>query len=910
MSFLIRKISLIVVSIFLIALINLAHAQEIESPLIGAIEILLDGEAAPPELKNLILLQRGDNFSPFSIRQTIQYLYLTGLFSEVKVYQRGINPVDLVFSLERQLYLRQSYYLVEKGLSSEMMETEIKALRRGEAFNENLLGVARSEIINFLQQEGFFEPQIEVKIVRVASSFVDLIWKINPGKRLKIRHLQWKGEAEKLTQDDKKMINFSPGDEYNPRQLQAYCQALQQRFRRKGFPRAEVNWLVAVDRESGTVDIEIDPWLYENIVFEFEGARVPTDLVIPLWEERIFEEWALSEGEARILNYLRRKGYLRAAVRGQFFKQENFLRVTYNLEPGPRQFIAAVIFSGNKSFREEELRQILGLPARAFLVGVVDGERVYELPRQLEVFYQMRGFPEARVFLELESRGKRALAHLYIDEGPQEKIVSVKFDKLETDLTFPEGTLQKVIDFKPGDPYYAAQIKLASQKIVDFYQQHGFRGTSVVVEEIKAGPGSYSLIYRVKEGQRYRVRQIFFTGALITKEATIKKELQVKEGDWASSSLIQESKRNLERLGVFSSVQVEEIPISEDELDLVFRLSEGERSLASVGIGLETRNEPSSFEIWNNVLRLRGTAEIVRSNLLGDASQLSFVSQMSLKETRGVVSWEQPYFFGLPVRGYLNMWLEREERISFGFDRRGVSLTGIKALKDDLMTILTLRYARTVLTHLEITESEVDRQFFPFSSTCSSVSLIHDRRDDTFNPENGYFTSAVFEWAFPLFGSEAEFLKAFVKYQRFYSPATRWNLSGTFRLGLGRGRMPIHERFFAGGSNSFRGQEFDELGPKDPFSQKPVGGKALILFNFELSFPFLTSIPELRAAIFYDLGNVFSKRHQFDLASLEHALGFGFRYRTPLGPLRLELAWNVSRRQLKPLLFITIGQIF
>lgn len=337
---LIRKINPLFLSILLVALVKFSYAQEIESPLIGRVEIIIDGEVAPAELKNLIPLQSGDSFSPFLIRQAIQHLYLTGLFSDVKVFQKGVNPVDLVFALERQLYLRQSFYLVEKGLSSETIETEIKVLRRGEAFNENLLNIARSEIIRFLEQEGFFEPEIEVKTVRIASNFVDLIWKINPGERLRIRQIQWKGEAEKLSREDKKIINFYPGDEYNPRKLQAYCQALQQRLRRRGFPRAEVNWLASVDRESWAADIEIDPWLYENIIIEFKGARVPEDLVIPLWEERVFEEWALSEGEARILRYLRRKGYLRASVKGQFIKQENFLRVTYNIEPGLRQFIS------------------------------------------------------------------------------------------------------------------------------------------------------------------------------------------------------------------------------------------------------------------------------------------------------------------------------------------------------------------------------------------------------------------------------------------------------------------------------------------------------------------------------------------------------------------------------------------
>jgi outer membrane translocation and assembly module TamA len=135
---------------------------------------------------------------------------------------------------------------------------------------------------------------------------------------------------------------------------------------------------------------------------------------------------------------------------------------------------------------------------------------------------------------------------------------------------------------------------------------------------------------------------------------------------------------------------------------------------------------------------------------------------------------------------------------------------------------------------------------------------------------------------------------------------------GTFRLGLGMGKMPIHERFFAGGSNSFRGAEFDELGPKDSKSGVPVGGKALILFNFDLSFPVLSSLPNFSGLVFYDIGNVFYNRSDVDLSDLQHAIGLGVRYRTPLGPVRLELGWNLTdpERRGHPVAFITLGNIF
>ena len=132
------------------------------------------------------------------------------------------------------------------------------------------------------------------------------------------------------------------------------------------------------------------------------------------------------------------------------------------------------------------------------------------------------------------------------------------------------------------------------------------------------------------------------------------------------------------------------------------------------------------------------------------------------------------------------------------------------------------------------------------------------------------------------------------------------------RIGLDRGRQPIHERFFAGGSNSFRGVEFDGLGPKDPASLKSVGGKALVLFNFELVFPLVSKVENLFGTVFNDSGNIFARRVQVSLDAFQHAVGFGLRYRTPLGPLRFELGWNLNAPtgERKPMAFITIGNVF
>jgi len=287
----------------------------------------------------------------------------------------------------------------------------------------------------------------------------------------------------------------------------------------------------------------------------------------------------------------------------------------------------------------------------------------------------------------------------------------------------------------------------------------------------------------------------------------------------------------LERLGIFTEVVIDEIPISSDRINLLIGVREGARNYASLGIGMETKSQPRTYAVWDYEFRPRGTAELIRYNIFGSAAQASLVGQLSFRETRGVFSWRQPYFFGLPMETYFNAWLEREVRTSFTYEGSGVSLTTVKPISktENMDFLATLRYARRIITDMaEGTDVEdIDRLFFPYSTTAISGSYIWERRDDPFNPLKGFFFSSVLEWAFPYFGTESDFWKTFNKFQIFTPVVSDVTFGTTVRLGLAKGRVPIHERFFAGGSNSFRGVGFDGLGPKAPESNKPIGGKAL-----------------------------------------------------------------------------------
>jgi outer membrane protein assembly factor BamA len=126
--------------------------------------------------------------------------------------------------------------------------------------------------------------------------------------------------------------------------------------------------------------------------------------------------------------------------------------------------------------------------------------------------------------------------------------------------------------------------------------------------------------------------------------------------------------------------------------------------------------------------------------------------------------------------------------------------------------------------------------------------------------------------------------------------------------------VPLPERFFGGGADSLRAFPYNQAGPRDtgapvvpggPTSAPtgfPLGGNALFFNNVELRFPLIGD--NIQGVLFHDMGNVFSsignisfRFHQRDLQDFDytvHAVGFGVRYKTPVGPIRGDLAYSIN----------------
>jgi outer membrane protein insertion porin family len=895
-------------------LTSMSYSLTKEVRTVSKVTVSIDGHPSEGTVDELILIRPGDSFSLKEINDSIKRIYRTELFSDISVVKSGQQNIELTFLLTSRLYTRNINFIGSSEVSKSKLRSKLSALREGSAFSYSKLQKALEELEQQLSEDGYFDTPITPTVKSVPeTSEVDVLFDVGISSRFIVSSLKFIGEINLPLAQLQKEMKTEEGGIFIPSVLEEDISKLKELYAAEDFRRAEIEIKERnFDVDKGLVNLVLEVNPREKINIVIRGADVPLNLLKPIWEANIFEEWGLSEGEAKIVGYLRQKGYIFVTVDSRIQSSTDEFMVVYDVSPGEKYKIRDMTFEGLSYFTHTQIKAELLIRTNIPLLSKIDGARLFELPREIEFLYKTRGFPDTKVDLVFEKTENKVRPIFYVEEGVQQTIKKITFEGLQT---FGMETLLQQIGAYEGGFFFQPDVQRDLGRLENFYLDNAFRGTEISARIQAVNENEFDINFSIREGEKVAINRIIVTGHKATRISTILREVQFSENGLAKYDQIRETERRLANLGIFSEVRIEEIPLSPQRVNLLINVREGSRNYASLGIGLETKSDPQTFAVWNNEIRPRGTAEFTRNNILGIAAQFSIFGQISTREKRLVFSWEQPYFFfNVPLATYINAWFEQEERKSFTYDRRGVHLGVIKIISTamNINLLTTLGYEKTILRELYILESEVDRQYFPYSKTSIAESFILDRRNDPFNVERGYFLSAALEWAYPLFNAESNFLKLFTKYQHYVPVFPDWTFSGTFRFGLGRGKMPIHERFFAGGSNSFRGTRFDELGPKDPVSGQPTGGKALLLFNFEMTFPLLSAFKDLYGALFYDLGNVWALRGDVNPSSLQNALGLGLRYRTPLGPIRLEVAWYIDAAQGENdiLGFITIGNVF
>ncbi len=221
---------------------------------------------------------------------------------------------------------------------------------------------------------------------------------------------------------------------------------------------------------------------------------------------------------------------------------------------------------------------------------------------------------------------------------------------------------------------------------------------------------------------------------------------------------------------------------------------------------------------------------------------------------------------------------------------------GVEKLYNKLKPSLTYQFENIVNYDVkpaaELTPEDTGRVLV----SSLSPAVVLDQRDDVFNPRQGALYGLVVKEALKELGSQAAFSKLTAQ-ASWYIPAGSVVVALSARAGMAwpfddTPEVPLHERFYAGGSSTVRGFTQDAIGPskKDVNGNMiPTGGDSMAIFNFELR---INPGEGLGFVLFTDAGNVWPGQ-EIDLGDLRASYGIGLRYGTPVGPLRVDYGWKI-----------------
>ncbi|MEQ1728468.1 MAG: BamA/TamA family outer membrane protein, partial [Vicinamibacterales bacterium] len=694
----------------------------------------------------------------------------------------------------------------------------------------------------------------------------------------------------------------------------------------------------------------------------FAGDAVPEnrrDELVPLAREGSADEDLLEDSSNRIEEFFRVQGYRDASAPHTRQETDGQLIVTFTVAKGAQYRVGAVEISGSTAVTADELASQLRVRAgQPFSAAALDADLT-----QLEEAYRRIGFASARAEATTESRPAAADQHvpvairIQIAENLQTVVNSVR---VEGNASVPESELTSVAGLGPGRPYSLGRLAVDRDALELKYANLGFQNATVETRPgISADSRRADVVFVVREGPRVFVDHVLIVGNTRTKTATIERALQLRAGDPIGLEAISESQRRLAALGLFRRARITQLGRGDErQRDLLVAVEEAPLTTIGWGGGIEVRPRVvRTDDVATERLEFapRASFEVGRRNLFGTNRSVNLFTSASLHprgspvfanqgqtiatdtggwgfpEYRVLGQFRQPRVLGSNADFRVTGTVEQQIRSSFNFSRRSTAAELAIRLPRSISASGGYQIQRTRVFNQNVEESQqrdIDRLFPKVRLSSFLGSIIRDTRNDPVDPTTGQYLSANGQLAGRAIGSEVGFVKSFFTVQAFralpgrrgvvVAASTRVGAAVGFPSEAGSRDLPASERFFAGGDTTVRGFARDRLGVRrDPTRESdtidnagfPLGGNALVLLNGELRVPVWSGV---RVVTFADVGNVFKTVSDVSVRELRTALGVGFRYKSPVGPIRFDLGFKVPRRSNESRVewFITFGEAF
>ncbi len=892
-------------------------------------QVIIEGVIAPPSESSAaaaMQLSLGQTYRKADIDDAVARL--KDALREEGLYQATIKIEDRVNKARHQIDIiahvasgpRVRLGKVELLNNTEYTDAFLLSqfkMRAGRELTVARVRGGETRIRKYLEKKGHLSGRVSVRRgdYNEADNTISLTLDVTEGPRILVQVDGAKFSKSEL----KKLVPIYQEGSVDADLLEEGKRNLREKMEREGYFDANVSYSTAEQEMVGpstgwkgsqqTITYKVDRGsrhkllriLFEgNHYFSSSLLRSRLNITTSSWAVRPKFSRRLMENDAQSMRGMYvANGFLSAKVEGKILDdvagKTGDLIIKFVIEEGKQTLVASLKIEGMKSISEEEIRSRVG---------------------------SSPGQPYSDINV---SSDRDNILALYFNEG------------------FPNATFS----------YTAAPSETNTQEVTAAKDSSP---NKAVPESRFPRAQPVNLIYKITEGPQVRVRHVWLTGYNRTRPGIIRRDVKVKPDQPLREGDVVTSQQKLYNLGIFNRVVIE--PQNADgtdpDKDIVVLVEEAKRYTISYGGGFEVQRLASTTNPTGGELQAapRGILEISKQNLTGRADSLSLKLRGSTIQGRALLAYSSPDTFNSQNWStQATVYLEKTQDINTFSETR---YEGNLQLTEKLTPVSTMLYRYTfrkvTVNNLNIPSDEIPLFNQPTLVSEFSTTWFRDTRDNPADATKGSFTSADFGISGTGLGSSASFIRFFFQNSG-YTPIKRnWSYARSIRLGILQPYastvsltfpaptttpppevIPLPERLFSGGGSNLRGFALNQAGPRDSITGFPVGGQALLVINQELRFPLRVPFvgSGLGGAFFYDGGNAYSRLSRMtfrwsapdpvfqpaypglppgrfnpthcefnctnELNYFSHTIGFGLRYATPVGPIRIDLGYLINR---------------
>ncbi|HBH97430.1 MAG TPA: outer membrane protein assembly factor BamA [Candidatus Omnitrophica bacterium] len=640
----------------------------------------------------------------------------------------------------------------------------------------------------------------------------------------------------------------------------------------------------------------------------------------------LYDARLLKEGLDRVKAEYRRRGFARveAASSTQVDASANTVTVYVVIDEGPRMLIKDTLVEGNLAFSDARIRKVMKTKRRQWFIRGVYAEQVLEEDlERIRAFYRRAGYQDVQASSEVAAapEGEGLYLIVTIAEGLQHRIGTIS---LAGTVVFPEREIRQVLTIKPGSVYQQEALQETLRAIKQYYGDRGHINADVA-PDIQLDPDTkrVDVTFRITENELVYVHRVEVQGNLRTRDVVIRRELRIHPGQPFDGKLIRRSIERLYNLGYFEEVNVETAPTdAANREDLLVKVKEAKTGSFSFGGG------------FSSVDRLVGLVEIEQRNFdwrnwptfTGAGQDLRFRVEAGSVRRNFDLSFTEPWIFARPISFGFDAFSRtrlRSQDLGLAFEEQSVggALRLGKDLTDALRVTWNYQLFRTDISDIvEEASADLKAEVGRSDVSLSGLGISWDSRDNRFDPTAGWLVFGSADLAGGVLAGDRDFYRLQGGASAYWPHGRRFVLESRLHTGLvqaysGSSTVPIFERFFGGGANTVRGFRERRIGPRDPRSNDPIGGEATFMGGVEEVATLMSDErgkPILKGTAFFDVGDVWQKVDEYG-ESLKAGAGMGVRVTTPIGPVRLDVGFPISRledEKRKPRLHFNISRSF